>query len=174
MVEIDMKSPHYLHAAKSWMADGHNVGVISESGMPSIADPGSEIIKYAHQNNYKVKPLSGPSSIFLALAASGMNGQNFCFRGYLPIKDAQLKKELNSLISIIKKTRQSQVFIETPYRNDRLFKFIKSTVDRKLMLCIAKDITGDFELIKTKSIADWKSDKEFSIGKYPCIFILGH
>ena len=131
---------------------GKNIGLMSEAGMPCIADPGSEIVKLAHKKNIKVVPLYGQSSIFLALASSGLNGQNFCFHGYLPKEQNNRKKKLKELernISI-----QTQIFIETPYRNNHLLEDILSTCTSETFLCVASDISGKSELIITKSISD--------------------
>lgn len=155
-----------------WLKSGLNVGVISESGMPGIADPGQSIVYLAHQKNHLVESLVGPSSINLALSASGLNGQNFAFTGYLPIKDNELKSYLRSLESIIKKNRQTQIFIETPYRNNRLIKMIIRTLSDDILFCIASDLTGESEFVKTKRIAQWKSDVP-ELGKIPTIFLLG-
>lgn len=140
--------------------------------MPGIADPGAKIVALAHSKGYKVCPLVGPSSIILAMAASGLNGQNFSFIGYLPIKANELAKTLNSLEMQIKKTNQAQIFIEAPYRNDSLLKTLLSKLNGQIKLCIAIDVTGAEESIQTKSIKDWNK-KVPQIGKIPTIFILG-
>ena len=156
----------------SWLKAGYDVGVMSESGMPGIADPGQRVVAQAHKNHIQVIPLVGPNSIMLALSASGMSGQNFAFNGYLPIKDNELKSELKYLESQVLKRKQTQICIETPYRNDRLLKNLLASLNPNIKLCIAKDITGTEELIVTKTITQWKKD-DFTIGKWPTIFIIG-
>jgi len=173
MVEIDNDLSSHIETAVQWFKEGHSIGLLSESGVPSVADPGSDLISYAHDNNIDVVPLVGPSSIILALSASGLNGQNFSFKGYLPIKDIQLKQELKKLESLVFKSKQTQIFIETPYRNDRMFKTLISMLNPAIRLCIAKDITGGQEFIKCYTIKDWRKKNEFTIGKTPCIFLIG-
>jgi len=149
----------------------NNVGVLSESGCPGIADPGSLIAKIAHQHGYKVIPLTGPSSIFLALMASGMNGQNFVFHGYLPIEEKQLRKKIQNLELNAIKLNQTQIFIETPFRNQRLYDFLLKTCNDNTRLCIATDITGSHEYIKTQSISQWQKSSN-SLQKIPTVFLL--
>lgn len=156
----------------AWLKSGISVGVISESGMPGIADPGQTMSLLAHQNDITVESLVGPSSLSLALCASGLNGQNFAFKGYLPIKENELKASLKAIQSTILKTKQTQLFIETPYRNNRLIKAILNSMNSELLFCIAMDITGESEFIKTKTIGEWKESIP-EIGKAPCIFLLG-
>ena len=173
LVEIDKDEYSHIEQLKQWINEGHNVGVISESGMPSVADPGSDVMAFAHANNIEVVPLVGPSSIIMALAASGLNGQNFCFHGYLAIKDHQLRSELKKLEQQISSSGQTQIFIETPYRNDRMFKMLIKSLNANIKLCVARDITGDNELIQTKPLKLWARNTSFQIGKHPCIFLLG-
>ncbi len=173
MVEINAKQLSHIETVLNWIHSGKNVGLISESGIPSVADPGSDIISIAHQKGISVIPHTGPSSIITALSASGFNGQNFCFRGYLPIKDNELSQEIKKLETIVNRKDQTQIFIETPYRNDRMFKILISSLNKECKLCVAKDITGKNEFIKTKAIKDWVKLSSFSIGKYPCIFLIG-
>lgn len=172
ILEITQEDDNYIQQCMQWLESGHDVGLISESGMPAIADPGSKIISRLHNHNIKIKPCVGPSSILLGLAASGLNGQNFTFHGYLPIKENQLKSKLKTLEAIIQKTSQSQIFIETPYRNDRLMGILLKSLSSKIKLCLAIDITGKNESIITKTIHQWKN-AHFPIGKVPCLFILG-
>ena len=146
--------------------------MISESGCPAIADPGKDIVELAHKLNLHVIPLIGPSSILLALMASGLNGQNFAFNGYLPINNNDRNKEIKKYVQRIIKESQTQIFIETPYRNSKLFNDLLENCNNNIKLCIASDITGKNELIKTKTIKQWKSLKvEFS--KTPTIFLIG-
>jgi len=154
-----------------WLKAGHDVGVISESGMPGVADPGKEFAALAHRNNFEVVPLPGPSSILLALSGSGLNGQQFTFHGYLPIKDGELKSKLASLQKFASKG-QTQIFIETPFRNQRMFDHITKFVDPNLSLCVAIDISGEQQSIQTKKIKDWKGKKP-AFNKIPTVFLLG-
>ncbi len=150
---------------------GHDIGILSEAGCPGIADPGAEVVRIAHQKGIQVIPLVGPSSIFLALMASGMNGQNFAFNGYLPIDSSDRKKSLKQMEKISKEQQQSQIFIETPYRNDKLLAEMLKTLSGQTRLCIACDITLSNEFIRTKSITDWKKSP-VDLHKRPAIFIV--
>ncbi len=136
---------------------GKNIGLLSEAGCPCIADPGAEIVKIAHQENLKVIPLVGPSSIIMGLMASGFNGQNFAFVGYLPIDSTLRIKKLKELEFLVFQKNQTQIFIETPYRNQKLFDDIIKTCSKEIMLCIATDITLPTESIQTKYISEWKN-----------------
>jgi 16S rRNA (cytidine1402-2'-O)-methyltransferase len=151
--------------------DGHSVGIISEAGCPAIADPGAEIVAIAQRKNIRVIPLIGPSSILLALMASGFNGQSFAFQGYLPIDNEQRIKTLKMLEHRIYSENQTQLFIETPYRNAKILDDIIKTCKPSTKLCIAADITLDSEFIKTRSISEWKNQKP-DLSKRPCIFAL--
>ena len=150
---------------------GNDIGLISEAGVPAVADPGSKIVEYAHQYNIKVIPLVGASSILLALMSSGMNGQNFAFNGYLPIDKKDQIKKIKYLENISKKTYQTQIFMETPYRNNKLFKTLISVCNNYTKLCIATNITQDNESIITKDIREWKTMK-INIDKQPSIFLI--
>ena len=150
---------------------GNDIGLISEAGVPAVADPGSKIVEYAHQYNIKVIPLVGASSILLALMSSGMNGQNFAFNGYLPIDKKDQIKKIKYLENISKKTYQTQIFMETPYRNNKLFKTLISVCNNNTKLCIATNITQDNESIITKDIREWKTLK-INIDKQPSIFLI--
>jgi len=161
-----------INSCIQWLKEGHSVGVMSESGMPGLADPGQLMCSEAHKEQIKIIPLVGPNSILMAMAASGLNGQNFAFGGYLPIKEPELKKRLKSIEGRIMNENQTQIFIETPYRNDRLLKAFIQSMNSNIKLCIASDITGDSEMIKTQSILHWKKNLP-SIGKIPTIFLLG-
>ncbi|MFT6717615.1 MAG: 16S rRNA (cytidine1402-2'-O)-methyltransferase [Saprospiraceae bacterium] len=150
---------------------GVSIGVISEAGCPGIADPGSELINYAHLKGIKVVPLIGPSSILQALMASGFNGQKFAFHGYLPKNTDDLKRKIKSFEKHIRDFRQTQLFIETPYRTNQLVKHIVSFAGNDLKLCIAANINQIDESIITKTIAEWKKSlPEF--GKSPAVFLL--
>lgn len=151
---------------------GKDVGLMSEAGAPAVADPGSKLIKMAHQNGIKVVPLVGPSSILLALMASGFNGQSFAFNGYLPI-DAKGRK--NMLIQLEGESRRhdrTQLFMEAPYRNNEMLKSILETCNPDTRLCIATDITLPTEDIRSMSIKEWKSAGNTDLHKRPTIFIL--
>ncbi|MBS1489477.1 MAG: SAM-dependent methyltransferase [Bacteroidetes bacterium] len=149
---------------------GKNIGILSESGCPGIADPGAMAVKWAHENNMSVIPLVGPSSILLALMASGLNGQQFAFHGYLPIEAHKQAKKIKELEkeSILK--NQTQLFIETPYRNNQLMKNLVQNLQPKTRLCIAFNLTGQTEFIKTKCISAWKENTPV-LGKEPAIFL---
>ena len=151
--------------------NGRDVGVISEAGVPGIADPGADVVRVAHEKNIRVVPLIGPSSIFLALMASGMNGQNFAFNGYLPIDATERKNAIKNLEKLSKQNGQSQLFMETPYRNDKLLAELLKTLSQSTMLCIACDITLPTEYIATKNINDWKQTP-IALHKRPAIFIV--
>lgn len=172
LVEMDKRD---LQVGQSqvlaWLKAGHDVGVISESGMPGVADPGKEFAALAHRNNFEVIPLPGPSSILLALSGSGLNGQNFAFHGYLPIKDGELKSKLTNLQKAAQKG-QTQIFIETPFRNQRMLDHICKFVDSNLNLCVAIDISGEHQSIQTKKVANWKGMKP-AFNKIPTVFLLG-
>lgn len=150
---------------------GKNVGLMSEAGCPGVADPGAVIVKLAHQHNIQVVPLVGPSSILLAIMASGMNGQSFAFNGYLPIDAQEKKAAIKNFERISLENNQSQSFIETPYRNNKLVEDLLQILNPKTLLCIACDITLPTEFIKTKSVSEWKKQK-VDLHKRPSIFII--
>lgn len=147
-----------------------NIGVISESGVPGVADPGALAVAYAHENNIQVVPLVGPSSLLMAIMASGLNGQQFVFHGYLPIDARQAVEQLRSMEKESKKKSQTQVFIETPYRNNQLFELMLKTLQKTTLLTVAIDITGKTESIKTQPIAKWQSSKPIW-PKEPAVFL---
>jgi 16S rRNA (cytidine1402-2'-O)-methyltransferase len=153
------------------IADGHSVGIISEAGAPGVADPGGEVVQIAHNRNINVVPLAGPSSILMAMMASGMNGQNFAFTGYLPIEKHLRKKRIKALENLSQKSGQSQIFMETPYRNQKLFQELLLECNSQSRLCIATDISLKTEQIKTMTIEAWKRAKP-DLEKRPSIFIL--
>lgn len=150
---------------------GINVGLMSEAGCPGVADPGAAIVKIAHEKGIQVVPLVGPSSILLALMGSGMNGQSFAFNGYLPIEKSEKKTALKNLEKLSSDKNQSQLFIETPYRNNKLLEDILQALQPNTHLCIACDITLPTEYIKTFRVADWKKIK-VDLHNRPCIFII--
>jgi 16S rRNA (cytidine1402-2'-O)-methyltransferase len=149
---------------------GHNMGVISESGCPGVADPGAMAVKYAHENNIKVVPLVGPSSILLALMASGLNGQQFAFQGYLPIDAHEAAQRIKDLERESKAKNQTQIFIETPYRNNSVFEHFLKNLHSETRLTVAIDLTGQHEFIRTLSVSQWKTLKE-NWPKTPAIFL---
>ncbi|MCW4468431.1 SAM-dependent methyltransferase [Flavobacterium sp. MFBS3-15] len=151
--------------------EGKNVGLMSEAGCPGVADPGAVIVKLAHEKGIQVVPLTGPSSILLAMMASGMNGQSFAFNGYLPIDKSEKKSALKNLEKLSQDKSQSQIFMETPYRNNKFLEDIVNTLQPNTHLCIAADITLPTEYIKTKTIAQWKKEKA-DLHNRPCIFII--
>lgn len=153
------------------IALGKNIGVISEAGCPGVADPGAEVVKLAHEKNIKVVPLVGPSSILLSLMASGFNGQSFAFNGYLPKERNERIKKIKELERIATQRDQTQLFIETPYRNTHLLEDLIANCEKLTKLCIACDVTLPTEFIKTKSISEWKKDLP-DINKRPAIFLL--
>jgi len=150
---------------------GKPVGLLSEAGCPGIADPGAEIVKIAHKKDIRVIPLVGPSSILLAMMASGMNGQKFTFNGYLPIESDERRKALKSLERESFASNTSQIFIETPYRNNKMLEEICKTLHPDTNVCIACDITLPLEYIKTKTVKEWKHTK-VDLHKRPTIFII--
>lgn len=152
--------------------EGHDVGLISEAGVPCVADPGSELAALAHERGIRVIPLAGPSSVILALMASGLNGQNFAFNGYLPIDKKARKEKLKELEKRINLENQTQIFIEAPHRNDKLLEELINNCSDNLKLTVAKNLTMDDELIITKKISDWKKSK-ITLGKNPSIFLIG-
>ncbi|MFN4083597.1 MAG: SAM-dependent methyltransferase [Bacteroidia bacterium] len=150
----------------------NDCGLISDAGLPCIADPGWQLVWLAHKKNIQVIPLPGASSIFMALMASGLNGQNFAFNGYIPIDKNLRSKKIKDMEYQILKNNQTQIFMETPYRNHQLFADLLSTCQPNLKLCIAANISSSNEYIKTTTINEWKK-AEVNIHKIPTIFILG-
>lgn len=148
-----------------------DIGLMSDAGLPAIADPGAELVHLAHQKNYVVKPLVGPSSIVMALMASGLNGQKFQFHGYLPIDKNQLQKSIRTIEQASAKEQSAQIFMDTPYRSDQLLNTLLNTCSPNTFLCVAANISGNQEQIKTQTISAWANDLP-SLHKVPCIFIL--
>lgn len=151
---------------------GENIGLLSEAGLPCIADPGNIVVRLAHRKGIRVIPLTGPSSIMLALMASGMNGQNFVFHGYLPVKLDERVRALRELELATTKGNQTQIFIETPYRNMAMLESILKTCRPSLMLCIAADLTLETEWIRSMTVYEWKKEKP-DLHKRPAVFLLG-
>ena len=154
------------------MLAGEDVGIISEAGCPGIADPGADLVNLAHRRGIRVVPLVGPSSILLALMASGLNGQCFAFHGYLPIAEADRNKTIAALEAESAKRKQTQMFIETPYRNEKLYTALIARCRPQTLLCIACDITLPSELIQTRSVEQWKSQPAPQLNKRPSLFLL--
>lgn len=153
------------------LSQGYSMGVISEAGCPAVADPGADVVAMAQRQNLKVVPLVGPSSIILSVMASGFNGQSFAFHGYLPVESADRIKKLKMLEQRIYAEDQTQLFIETPYRNAKMIEDILQHCKPTTRLCIAANITCDDEFIKTKTVKEWKG-KIPNLSKIPCIFLL--
>lgn len=153
------------------LLDGNNIGLLSEAGLPCIADPGNILVQFCHERNIEVKPISGPTSIILALISSGLNGQKFTFHGYLPIDKLQVKVFIKEIERKSVQQNSAEIFMETPYRNNQLLEIILQTCAPQTLLCIATNITLSNEKIKTKTIANWKS-KIPDLHKKPTIFIL--
>lgn len=159
--------PQYLDAA----INGLNIGLMSEAGCPGVADPGAEVVKLAHQFNLQVVPLIGPSSILLAMMASGMNGQSFTFHGYLPIDKKERKNELKNLERISVEKNQAQIFIETPYRNTKFLQDLVEILHPETLICVACDLSLPSQFIKTASAQEWEKIKT-DLHKRPAIFII--
>ena len=153
------------------LAKGESVGVISEAGCPAVADPGADVVAIAQRKNLRVVPLVGPSSIILSVMGSGFNGQSFAFHGYLPIEPGERAKKLKALEQRMYNEHQTQLFIETPYRNNKMIEDILHNCRPQTKLCIAADITCEGEYIKTKTVKEWKG-KVPDLSKIPCIFLL--
>lgn len=176
---IDDFEWHTIHKAeeeqkinfRNCITANKNIAIMSEAGCPGIADPGQRLIELAQQMNATVKPLVGPSSILLALMASGMNGQQFEFVGYLPIDNGEKMKAIKEMELTSLKKNSAQIFIETPYRNDQLLETLLKTCKPTTRICIAAELTGPNEFVKTKTVADWKKEKT-GFHKKPVIFLL--
>lgn len=150
--------------------EGHPLGILSESGSPGVADPGALAVRFAHDHGITVVPLAGPSSIILALAGSGLSGQHFAFHGYLPVDPDHAKKVIKELEKESLKKSQTQIFIETPYRNNRLLKKLLETLNPETRLCVAVDLTGRSESVKTMPVRKWKTVSA-DIPKLPAVFL---
>ena len=163
--------PEEVAAMLAPIAEGHPIGVISEAGCPAVADPGADLVAAAQRRGIKVVPLVGPSSILLSLMASGFNGQSFAFQGYLPIDAKARAAAFRDMERAIRQRRQTQIFIETPYRNNRLIDEMTRTLPADMLLCVASDITGPRESIITLPIAKWRA-RQYDYSKIPTIFLL--
>lgn len=163
--------PEEVSAMLDPLRQGKPMGVISEAGCPAVADPGADAVSIAQRNGLKVVPLTGPSSILMALMASGFNGQSFAFAGYLPVDTAKRKATLREMEQRIRRERQTQIFIETPYRNNRLIGELVNSLPGNMLLCVASDITGQKENIVTKPLSQWAKGG-YDYAKTPTIFLL--
>jgi 16S rRNA (cytidine1402-2'-O)-methyltransferase len=178
-IVIDNYEWHTIHNAEAEqinnfrqkIKEGKNIAIISEAGCPGVADPGQLLVNEAQQLDAVIKPLVGPNSILLALMASGLNGQHFNFVGYLPIENIERNKKIKQLEEESLKIKCTQIFIETPYRNNKLLETILHVCNSSTQLCIAVELTSKNELIKTKLISDWKKEKT-DLNKQPVIFLL--
>ncbi len=169
---IDRHHQPDISLLRKWLSSGESVGIVSEAGYPCIADPGNVLVEAAHQIGVTVVPLVGPNAMLMALSASGFNGQSFRFSGYLPRKAGQRVKALKELVKRVQKFKETQIFMEAPYRNEKLFEDIISHLPSQFKLCIAVDITAPTEYIVTRPISDWKNDKP-ALHKRPAVFLLG-
>ena len=165
-------SPEDISGYLNPLAEGHSMGVFSEAGCPAVADPGADVVAIAQRRNLKVVPLVGPSSIILSVMASGFNGQSFAFHGYLPIEPNERSKRLKELEGRIYSEHQTQLFIETPYRNHKMLDDILKACRPQTKLCIAANITCEGEYIKTRTVKEWKGIALPDLSKIPCIFLL--
>lgn len=164
-------SPEDIADYLSPLEEGNAMGVISEAGCPAVADPGADVVAIAQRRNLKVVPLVGPSSIILSVMGSGFNGQSFAFHGYLPIEPADRMRKLKELETRVYAENQTQLFIETPYRNQKMMEEILKVCRPQTKLCIAANITCDGEFIKTKTVKEWKGHLP-DLNKIPCIFLI--
>ncbi|MFI3266330.1 MAG: SAM-dependent methyltransferase [Rikenellaceae bacterium] len=165
-------SPEQIQQMLKPLIDGRSAGVISEAGVPGVADPGADVVALAHTHNIEVIPLVGPSSIILAMMASGLNGQSFAFNGYLPIKQPDRRNAIKKLEQRAISERQSQMFIETPYRNIAMLEELSASCKPNTLITVASDIMGPEQFILTTTAAKWKT-KKVDIHKKPAIFIIG-
>jgi len=164
-------SPQEVEAMLSLFDDGQDVGLLSEAGLPAVADPGAALVALCHRHGIRVVPLVGPSSLMLALMASGLNGQSFAFRGYIPAKTEERRSAIKGLEKQSRSLSQSQILIETPYRNDALLADLLRELAPETRLCVAADLTLPTQYIRTDTVAGWRKTP-VTVGKRPCVFIL--
>lgn len=169
---LNKKTPdHEIHSFLNLLKAG-DVGLMSEAGAPGVADPGAKLVDLAHQNGHSVMPLVGPSSILLALMGSGLNGQSFAFHGYLPINEKRRKQAVQDLEKESAERNQTQVFMETPHRNQNMMDLLLKTCRPSTKLCIACNLTADDQILQTKRIMEWKKSDLPDLQKKPCLFLL--
>lgn len=174
IVELPKKpTPQEKNAILDLVGEYATVGLVSEAGCPGIADPGHYIVRYAHRNEQSVIPLSGPSSIYLALMASGLNGQQFCFHGYLPRQEAACTRQIVKMEREMKQTRYTQLFMETPYRNNQLMERLLKNLHARTLLHISCALTTEGAFTKTRTVEDWRNRESLNLHKKPCIFAIG-
>lgn len=172
MVELNEHSTREeVEAMLSLFDDGCDVGLISEAGLPAVADPGAALVELCHKKGIEVVPQVGPSSLMLALMGSGLNGQSFAFRGYLPAKTDERRTAIREVEKLSGSLHQTQIFIETPYRNDSLLADLLQCLNPSTRLCIAADLTLESQTILSKSVGEWKKSG-FTVGKRPCVFLI--
>ena len=167
----DLNNTAALETLLDPIAQGEAVGVISDAGCPAVADPGADLVAIAQRRGYKVFPLVGPSSILMSLMASGFNGQSFAFLGYLPVDAQERQARLKEMVRRIERERQTQIFIEAPYRNNQLIADLANRLPARMRLCVASDITGEKQSILTRTMAQWKQ-AQYDYHKIPTIFLL--
>ena len=163
--------PQEVEAFAKLFDEGRSVGLLSEAGLPAVADPGALLVALCHRHGIEVVPLVGPSSLMLALMASGLNGQSFAFVGYIPAKTEERRAALRTLEKRSSSARQTQILIETPYRNDSLMADLLSCLNGHTRVCVAANLTCPDQFIQTRTVAEWKS-KPITIGKRPCVFLI--
>lgn len=172
LVELnEHTTPAEVEAMLPLFDEGNNVGLISEAGLPAVADPGAALVALCHRHGIEVVPQVGPSSLMLALMGSGLNGQSFAFRGYLPAKTDERRAAIREVEKLSGALHQTQIFIETPYRNDTLLADLLANLSPQTRLCLAADLTLESQTIRTMSVAEWKKIG-FSVGKRPCVFLI--
>ncbi len=172
LVELnEHTTPAEVEAMLPLFDEGNNVGLISEAGLPAVADPGAALVALCHRHGIEVVPQVGPSSLMLALMGSGLNGQTFAFRGYLPAKTDERRAAIREVEKLSGALHQTQIFIETPYRNDSLLADLLANLSPQTRLCLAADLTLESQTIRTMSVAEWKKIG-FSVGKRPCVFLI--
>ena len=172
LVELnEHTTPAEVEAMLPLFDEGNNVGLISEAGLPAVADPGAALVALCHRHGIEVVPQVGPSSLMLALMGSGLNGQSFAFRGYLPAKTDERRAAIREVEKLSGSLHQTQIFIETPYRNDSLLADLLANLSPQTRLCLAADLTLESQTIRTMSVAEWKKIG-FSVGKRPCVFLI--
>lgn len=173
LTELNEHTPaSEVEAMLAPMEQGHDLGVLSEAGCPAVADPGADLVATAQRRGYDVVPLVGPSSIILSLMASGFNGQSFTFHGYLPVEPQARTAVLREIERDVRRHRRTHIFIETPYRNNRLIAEIVKTLPGDMLLCVASDITGQRQDIRTRRLRDWADPSRYDYSKIPTIFLL--